>query len=67
MRDKMLYQEIIALQTNYREVLILFYFGDLSIQSISDITNYSISNTKTLLSRARRKLKENLEGKGYEF
>lgn len=52
----------------YREVIILFYYEDLSTEKISKITNANILTVRKRLSRARKQLKdllkeENIYGK----
>lgn len=66
-KNLMLYRCIMRLQNNYREILILHYFTGISLIEISRIMNLSASNTKTLIHRARKKLKQELEANGYEF
>lgn len=44
----------------YREVLVLQYFEDKSYQEISDILKRPMGTVATLVSRAKRKLKEQL-------
>lgn len=46
------------LPANQREVLRLRSQGDCSLQEIAEITGLTNSNARTLLSRARKKLKE---------
>lgn len=45
------------LKKTYREVIILFYYEDLSIEKISKITNANIITVRKQLSRARKQLK----------
>lgn len=59
---KKLYQLIMKLPPSHREVLILFYFCDFSVKEISKSTGLTESNTKVLLFRARKRLKNQLEG-----
>lgn len=53
--------EIEKLELEFRTVLILFYYEDMSIKSISEILNISQGTVKSRLSRARTKLKVILE------
>lgn len=55
-------EEIMALPIKDREVIILYYYKDLSIIEIADLFNISINTVKTRLSRARCKLKIKLKG-----
>lgn len=48
------------LKQPYREVVVLFYFEDLSIAQISKITGASVVTAKQQLSRARKMLREML-------
>lgn len=66
-RNRYIYTSIAKLPENYREVLILFYYGELSIVEISKLTKIPPMNIKTLLHRGRKKLKEILEEKDHEF
>lgn len=56
-----LYRAISLLKENLREVIELFYFGEMSVAEIAGITEQSTSNVKVMLYRARMKLKEILE------
>ena len=44
----------------YREVLVLFYFEELSIKEISNLLNEKEGTIKSKLSRGRNILKESL-------
>jgi len=50
------------LSSKYKDVLILYYYNDLSISEISDIMNCSESGVKMRLKRGRAALKEVLGG-----
>lgn len=56
-----LYRAISLLKDNLREVVELFYFGEMSIAEIAGITEQSTGNVKVMLYRARMRLKEILE------
>lgn len=49
------------LEQPYRTVIILFYYEDLSIKEISQITGSKVDAVKKQLSRGREKIKENIE------
>lgn len=49
------------LNSSYQESIILFYYHDLSIKDISEVTEKPVSTVKTNLRRARKKLKSELE------
>lgn len=53
--------EIEKLELEFRTVLILFYYEDMSIKSISEVLNVSQGTVKSRLSRAKSKLKTILE------
>lgn len=55
-----LYASIEKLTPPYKEVLIFFYFLEWSIQEISNFLNLSNGQTRTILYRGRKKLKEDL-------
>lgn len=46
------------LKPEYRDVIYLFYYEDMSIRSISETLHTSEANVKVRLNRARKKLKE---------
>ncbi|MGN0612905.1 MAG: RNA polymerase sigma factor [Porcipelethomonas sp.] len=56
-----LYHAISLLPDVQREIVILFYFSDVPIKSIAQVIGKSETNTKVLMHRARRKLKQILE------
>ncbi len=57
---EILRKEIFELNSLYREVLVLFYFEDLSIKEISNLLNEKEGTIKSKLSRGRNILKESL-------
>ncbi|WP_409276281.1 sigma-70 family RNA polymerase sigma factor [Neobacillus sp. SCS-31] len=52
---------VLALPINYREVITLFYYEELSIEEISEILKLNSNTIKTRMKRARMKLKSLLE------
>ncbi|TCT17047.1 RNA polymerase sigma-70 factor (ECF subfamily) [Natranaerovirga pectinivora] len=66
-KNLIVYKAIMTLQKNYQEILILFYYGNIPLIDIAEIMNLSRGNAKTMISRARGKLKMVLEESGYEF
>ena len=58
--QKALYQSVMTLPENYRIVLVLFYYEELSVREIGALLNLETSAVTTRLSRARAKLKEQL-------
>ena len=63
---EILKSELDNLNFIYKQVLVLFYFNDLSIKDISQILDEKEGTIKSRLSRARIMLKESLE-KGGDF
>ncbi|MCA1320399.1 sigma-70 family RNA polymerase sigma factor [Bacillus tianshenii] len=61
MEKKELIQEVLKLPIKLREVIILFYYKDLSVEEISTILQLNENTIKTRLFRAREKLKIKLE------
>ncbi|MFA9399016.1 MAG: RNA polymerase sigma factor [Clostridiaceae bacterium] len=60
-KRKKLYAEVLNLKNTYKEVIILFYFCDFSLNDIAKSMNISSGSARTLLFRARKKLKESLK------
>lgn len=56
-----LYRAVLALPEKYRTVVHLFYYEELSIREIAELLKLSPSAVTTRLSRARARLKEQLE------
>ena len=61
--SKSLYNLIINLNESYKEILILYYFCGFSLKEISKSQNTTEGAAKTMLFRARKKLKMEMEGK----
>ncbi|GGA83360.1 sigma-70 family RNA polymerase sigma factor [Ornithinibacillus halotolerans] len=55
-----LLQTVMNLPIKYREVIILFYFKDLSTKEISEVLNMNEATVRTRLNRGRLKLKDSL-------
>jgi len=62
-RLKDLRQMIKELKPQYKNILILRYFEELTYSEIAQRTNISLSNAKVLVMRARKKLSEKIENK----
>lgn len=60
--NELISKQVIKLPVIYREVIILFYYQDLSIEEISELLKINSNTVKTRLHRGRQKLKESLEG-----
>ena len=57
---ELLRKEIFEMNSLYREVLVLFYYEELSIKEISNLLNEKEGTIKSKLSRGRNMLKESL-------
>lgn len=53
---------VMELPLKYREVIYLFYFEELPIKEIAEVTQVKENTVKTRLRRAKDLLKERLEG-----
>lgn len=51
---------IFQLKPKYREVIVLYYYEDLSVKEIAELLSCSENTVKTRLSRARQQLKERI-------
>ena len=56
-----LLEAILELPKKYRTIIFLYYYENYKIKEISEILNISVTNVQTILSRARKKLKEFLK------
>lgn len=65
-RSDALIYEVMRLPIKYREIIILFYYKDLSISEISSLIDLNENTIKTRLTRARQKLKKKLNEEGDE-
>ena len=57
-----IYHEVLALPKKYRTAIHLFYYEDLSIETIAEMLNAKPSTVKSHLFRGRQLLKEKLKG-----
>jgi len=64
---KKLHQEILNLKKNYREAIIYFYIKELSYKEAASRMKITETNFKSILFRARRKLKRSIERKDEFF
>jgi RNA polymerase sigma-70 factor (ECF subfamily) len=60
--NELISKQVIGLPVKLREVIILFYYQEFSIEEISDLLKINPNTVKTRLHRGRIKLKESLEG-----
>lgn len=61
-----LFNSIMKLRKNYKEIILMYYYQQLSVKEISQILNISESNAFARFSRARQLLKDELGGIIYE-
>jgi RNA polymerase sigma factor (sigma-70 family) len=59
-------EKIMSLPVKYREVIILFYYEDMSYNQIADLLNINLQTIKNRLHRARLLLKKMLDGGNYD-
>lgn len=64
---RFLYEAMLKLPDRQREILELFYFSELSIKEIAEIMRLTSQNVRVLAYRAKKKLREYMEVKGYEL
>ena len=62
--DNGMMEAVQQLKPEYRDVIYLFYYEDMSIRSISETLHTSEANVKVRLNRARKRLKEILIERG---
>ena len=60
--DEVVQEAVEKLPENYRIVIHLFYYEEMPVRDIAKALNTSEQNVKTRLSRARDKLRQQLEG-----
>ncbi|MCQ4925537.1 RNA polymerase sigma factor [Tissierella carlieri] len=61
-----LFSSIMNLKQTYKEIILMYYYQQLSVKEISQILDISESNAFTRLSRARQFLKDKIGGIIYE-
>lgn len=59
--DNDLLEAILQLPKKYRTIIFLYYYENYKIKEISEVLNISVTNIQTILSRARKELKEILK------
>lgn len=64
--SQILGRQILELPIKYREILVLYYYKELSVKEISHLLNLSENTVKTRLQRGRFQLKSMLERGGYD-
>jgi RNA polymerase sigma-70 factor (ECF subfamily) len=58
LQQKSIAEKVLSLPIKYREIIILYYYEDLSIIEISELLNMNSSTIKSPLLRARKQLKK---------
>jgi RNA polymerase sigma-70 factor (ECF subfamily) len=61
-----LLEQVLALPPKYRAVIHLFYYEEYSVKDIAELTGQRESSVRSLLTRARQKLKSVLKEGDYE-
>lgn len=64
--DVALAKEILALGLKYREVILLYYYRDFSLEEIALLLNLNPSTVRTRMQRAKSILKKKLGGEDFE-
>ncbi|MBU9710586.1 sigma-70 family RNA polymerase sigma factor [Bacillus tamaricis] len=64
--DEVLSQCVLNLPIKYREVILLFYYEELSLEEICQLLTLNTNTVKTRLRRGRKKLKTALERSGID-
>ena len=54
--------EVMSLPIKYREVIILYYYDDLSMKEVAQLLGIPLSTAKTRIQRGRQALRKQLEG-----
>lgn len=60
--EYILSEKVLRLPAKYREVIILYYYEDLNIREISELSNINLDTVKTRLRRAKSLLRKMYEG-----
>ncbi|WP_047984262.1 sigma-70 family RNA polymerase sigma factor [Ornithinibacillus californiensis] len=58
---------ISKLPAKYKEVLIFYYYHDMPVKEISEVTNIKVNTVKSRITRGRQILKDELERRGFNF
>lgn len=66
-KNKQLYKALDGLKPEYREVLWLTFFEDMSAEQIARVLHKSKAAEYTLLNRAKNSLKEKLQSEGFDY
>lgn len=63
-KNRLVAEKVLALPVKYREVIILYYYEEMSYNQISEALTISLQTVKARLHRARIKLKKSLKKVG---
>ena len=66
-RNRLLHNAMRSLKAEYRQILWLVYFENFSLKDAAVILKKSVHNTETLVYRARKSLKLQLEKEGFIY
>lgn len=66
-QKKQLYRAMMKLPDRQREILELFYFSEMSIKEIAAVLSLTSENVRVLAYRAKKQLRNEMEGDGYEL
>ena len=66
-RNRQLYQALSGLKSEYRQILTLLYFEDMSMEEVERIIGRGRKQIYNLAERGRRALREELERMGFDY
>ena len=66
-RNRSLYQAMSRLNDDYRQILYLLYFEEMSHEEAARVMGKSVRQTYNLAHRGRQALRDNLERMGFEY
>ena len=66
-RRLIIHRAMMKLKPNYRQVLWLIYFEEMTAKEAALVMKTSVHNIETMVSRARRSLRTQLETEGYDY
>ncbi|SDN97719.1 sigma-70 family RNA polymerase sigma factor [Halobacillus aidingensis] len=60
--NEVLFQKVLKLTVKLREVIIFYYYEELSVEEVAELLEINVNTVKTRLHRARNSLKRMLKG-----
>ncbi|MGR9050667.1 sigma-70 family RNA polymerase sigma factor [Halobacillus faecis] len=60
--NQVLFQKVLKLSVKLREVIIFYYYEELSVEEVAELLGVNVNTVKTRLHRARSSLKRMLKG-----